>query len=74
MTIPAVVLDVILPVAIIVVITMAAGLWVVRARRMGYNPFDPRSSERLPSGVQEDDDVRFDWSGTDRGSPVSPKR
>jgi hypothetical protein len=67
-------LDQILPYGIIAAVAVIVGLWIGRARRSGINPFDPRSLDRLPSGVQEDDDVKFDWSAADERGRFRQRR
>jgi hypothetical protein len=70
----AILWNVVVPLAVTAVVAAGAGLWVSRARRTGINPFDPASLDRLPSGVQEDDDVRFDWSAAEERGRFSPPR
>jgi hypothetical protein len=64
--------DQVLPLLILVAVAVLVGIWVARARRSGINPFDPR--DRRPSGVQEDDDARFDWTAADERGPFRKTR
>jgi hypothetical protein len=67
-------LDRVLPLLLIAAVSTVVGVWVGRARRAGINTFDPRGVDRLPHGVQEDDDVRFDWSAAEERGRFSRPR
>ena len=57
-------MDVKLLVALVIaVVPLAASIrWLARTRDLRISLFRPYRGDPWPIGVQEDDDVRFDWS------------
>jgi hypothetical protein len=63
------------PLEILSLLVIAAGAavtrrWLARSEHLRLTIFRPYRGDPWPIGVQEDDDVRFDWSTGPRETPV----
>jgi hypothetical protein len=69
---PMIQLDDRLPLLLAVLVSAAIALrWLARWRDLRLSVFRPYRGDPWPIGVQEEDGVRFDWSGT-ASAPDAP--
>jgi hypothetical protein len=66
-----------LPVAIatlasVIAVIVCARSWMARTAHLDLSIFRPYRGDAWPVGVQEDDDVRFDWTTTATATVVEP--
>jgi hypothetical protein len=62
-------LETILPLLVMGIGTALLPRWVARTRHLRLTIFQPYRGDPWPIGVQEDDDIRFDWT---RPAPEEP--
>ena len=68
------VIENVLPLLIIAAIAGLVGLWIARSTELGLSIFRPYwGRDPWPRGVQEDDDVRFDWSRGPSAAAAEPE-